>query len=60
MSTVWRYAVLILLLVGSLYTIKAMTTPCSHEDSPGPCYWDATERGNHMGHSFIRLDPRGR
>ena len=27
--------------------------PCSEEDSPGPCYWDAASRGNGQGTSFI-------
>jgi len=27
--------------------------PCIHEDSPGPCYWDARERGNGQGTSFV-------
>lgn len=27
--------------------------PCAAEDSPGPCYWDATERGNGAGRSFV-------
>jgi hypothetical protein len=27
--------------------------PCAQEDSPGPCYWDAQERGNGTGHSFV-------
>ena len=26
--------------------------PCAQEDSPGPCYWDATVRGNGYGQSF--------
>jgi hypothetical protein len=26
--------------------------PCAEEDSPGPCYWDATARGNGVGRSF--------
>lgn len=25
---------------------------CAFEDSPGPCYWDAPDRGNGLGHSF--------
>ena len=47
-------------LVGILYVAKAMSTPCPQEDSPGPCYWDADERGNLVGDSFIQLDPRER
>jgi hypothetical protein len=27
--------------------------PCATEDSVGPCYWDAQERGNGVGHSFV-------
>lgn len=26
--------------------------PCVTEDAPGPCYWDATVRGNGLGDSF--------
>lgn len=26
--------------------------PCATEDSPGPCYWDATQQGNGQGNSF--------
>lgn len=26
--------------------------PCVQEDSPGPCFWDAGERGNGEGSSF--------
>jgi hypothetical protein len=34
-------------------TVQA-AAPCATEDSPGPCFWDAQTRGNHLGHSFIR------
>ena len=27
--------------------------PCTTEDAPGPCYWDARERGNGQGTSFV-------
>jgi hypothetical protein len=30
--------------------------PCAEEDSDGPCYWDAQERGNGIGHSFYVTD----
>ena len=26
--------------------------PCAEEDSAGPCFWDATKRGNGYGQSF--------
>ena len=26
--------------------------PCTQEDSPGPCYWDAKHRSNGQGTSF--------
>lgn len=26
--------------------------PCAHEDSPGPCVWDAQQQGNGHGNSF--------
>ena len=26
--------------------------PCAFEDGPGPCYWDASVRGNGQGQSF--------
>jgi hypothetical protein len=32
--------------------------PCTHEDGsgqPGPCYWDASKRGNGKGHDFIAV-----
>lgn len=28
--------------------------PCEHEDSAGPCFWDATANGG-TGHSFVSL-----
>ena len=28
------------------------TTRCVTEDAPGPCVWDATKEGNHVGTSF--------
>ena len=28
-------------------------TACISEDSPGPCYWNAAQRGNGTGTSFI-------
>lgn len=27
--------------------------PCVTEDADGPCYWDASERGNGVGRDFI-------
>lgn len=27
--------------------------PCEFEDSPGPCYWDASTMGNGIGNSFV-------
>lgn len=30
--------------------------PCAQEDSVGPCYWDATVRGNGKGKSFVVTD----
>ena len=30
--------------------------PCEREDSVGPCYWDATVRGNGEGRSFVVTD----
>lgn len=32
----------------------ALTTPCATEDSTA-CYWDASQRGNGTGHSFIAV-----
>jgi hypothetical protein len=29
---------------------------CAHEDSVGPCYWNATKRGNGKGYSFVITD----
>jgi hypothetical protein len=36
-----------------------VTKPCKQEDGPGPCYWDAQKRGNHIGRSYW-LDRRER
>lgn len=36
--------------------------PCTHEDGsgqPGPCYWDASERGNGKGYDYIAV-PTGK
>ena len=30
--------------------------PCATEDSDGPCYWDASRRGNGAGRSFVVSD----
>ena len=27
--------------------------PCEREDSPGPCYWDASQHGNGTGSDFV-------
>jgi len=27
--------------------------PCEYEDSPGPCYWDASTMGNGVGQSYV-------
>lgn len=32
----------------------SVPAPCAAEDSPGPCVWDASSRGNGRGVSFIR------
>ena len=34
-------------------THKSWTNPCQHEDGPGPCVWDARERGNGKGNSYL-------
>jgi hypothetical protein len=31
--------------------------PCLTEDDSN-CYWDATVRGNHRGHSFVNIEGR--
>ena len=31
---------------------------CVGEDTPGPCFWDATHRGNGLGRSFV-IDAEG-
>lgn len=36
-----------------LSAVEAGYLPCEQEDSPGPCYWDATVRGNKQGQSFV-------
>lgn len=38
-----------------LLVVTAACSPqqqCAQEDSPGPCYWNATTQGNHVGTSF--------
>lgn len=30
--------------------------PCTTEDDPGPCYWDATRHGNGAGRSFVVME----
>lgn len=32
--------------------------PCLSDDGPGPCYWDAANRGNGKGRSFT-IDKHG-
>lgn len=43
-------------VVTETYTVevpmKMPTEPCATEDSPGPCFWDAGQRGNGRGFSF--------
>lgn len=36
----------------ALLALLVTFTPCATEDSPGPCYWDASAQGNGVGHSF--------
>ena len=39
-------------LVAYSGTDKGDTVPCAQEDSPGPCYWDASTMGNGVGLSY--------
>lgn len=32
---------------------------CATEDAPGPCVWDATKEGNHVGTSFTVTTEHG-
>ncbi len=34
------------------YAVAQQIPPCAQEDSVGPCYWDASLRGNGRGQSF--------
>jgi hypothetical protein len=34
--------------------VSTQLPPCATEDSPGPCLWDASVRGNGVGRSFWR------
>lgn len=34
---------------------RMVLRPCKHEDSTGPCIWDARKRGNGKGRSFVVL-----
>jgi hypothetical protein len=38
--------------------VEVPEEPCANEDGPGPCYWDATTRGNGYGLSYW-IDERG-
>lgn len=40
-------------------TTKVKAKACKHEDSEGPCYWNAKKRGNGKGMSFYVM-PSGR
>lgn len=60
-SVIFGVAVLLAAAVSlSAYSIAAAdapasnvpTAPCTHEDSAGPCYWDAQTMGNGKGRSF--------
>lgn len=46
--------VLLTMAVGSHTGIS----PCEHEDGSrqATCYWDASERGNRIGQSFVSYD----
>jgi hypothetical protein len=38
---------------GDAHALSGATyVPCAYEDSPGPCYWNASVAGNGEGHSF--------
>lgn len=48
-------AALVTVATANANNAPATSTPtaaCVHEDSPGPCYWDARTMGNHKGRSF--------
>jgi len=58
----FRRAVIVLAITcvcGTLATVPTSHgwthsyTACITEDSSGPCYWDATQHGNGLGHSFL-------
>jgi hypothetical protein len=47
-----------MILYGALWVFLAVLgglPPCEWEDSTG-CFWDAQERGNGLGRSFVALD----
>lgn len=58
--SVWR-AIAAALAAGALaasgLAIATYTNPCQAEgdDSQVVCYWDASERGNHLGTNFVNV-----
>jgi hypothetical protein len=38
--------------------VMALSTPCTAEDGPAPCYWDAQTQGNRLGTSVLILEDR--
>jgi len=38
---------------------ESIMPPCDSEDSTGPCFWDARERGNGLGSSFVAIPDMG-
>lgn len=55
-AVVWTGAVID--RTSATHTPPPRTTlaPCTTEDDPGPCYWDATRHGNGHGRSFVTID----
>lgn len=38
--------------------ILALFPPCTAEDGPAPCYWDAATQGNGLGTSVLIWEDR--
>ena len=54
MSALAALIALVASLLGSLAPMVAEVLPaCQTEDEVGFCYWDASERGNGEGQSFL-------
>jgi hypothetical protein len=47
----------LLIVLATLASVAVEMPPCEYEDSTN-CYWNAKERGNGFGHSFVSINGR--